>query len=823
MTAAALIRLSLHHSRSALRLPEWRALLLALTTAITLATLLAVLGARLEHSLNRQSAALLGADLSLQSSRPASAELLAESARLGLNTAQVIQFPTMLATDDRLLLVALRAVEPPYPLRGDMVTEPPLQGTPAPGTLWAEPSVLERLNLQPGATLQLGYAELTLSARLLSSPDRGSGFTSLNPQIVINRSDLERTGLLGPGARVRYRQLFSGEPEAIAALTRYAEPLLLPGERLSGIGSDEQGVRGNALGNAARYLRLGALLSLMIAALTIALALRRYSQSSRNRAAVLLSLGLSARQLVFTLLLQLLLAWGLCAALGTLAAVVLEQAALPLLRNLLPAPLPTVSAALYGSGAALGLGIMIALGLPPSLALSRTPVMHLLGGRSATSGANRTLYLAAAGLLLWLLAAYLQNLTLALLLLLVLLPVSAVLGYLGAGLLQLLAHVRGNGYTLARLLRLRLNQQRRWHRLQIPVISLLLALIAVAIWSRVDLLQRWQASLPADTPNHFLVNIQPHEQAAVAAMLRDNGVQATLYPMIRGRITAHNGTALTEVFTPEQQRHNALNRELNLTWAEQLPAHNKQLAGQWQPTEQPLISVEEELATTLDLQLGETLSFTIGSYPITARISSIRRVKWDSFQPNFYVIFSPGALDNMPVSYITSYYADTEQRAINQMLLSRFPTLTLIEIEQLLQQARALIANLGNLSALVMGLTLISGLILLFTTLRQELEQRRYENALLQTLGASAPQCRMLDQLELGLLGLVCGVLAAILSELALWQIHQRLVLIEPVLHPGNWILLPLSALLLFLTIGALARPRVDERNSYRLLRELKR
>lgn len=823
MTLRALLRLSWHHSRSALRLPEWRALLLALTTAITLATLLAVLGARLEHSLNRQSAALLGADLSLQSSRPASADLIAQSRKLGLNSTQVIQFPTMLATGDRLLLVALRAVEAPYPLRGEMITEPPLSGIPAPGTVWAEPSVLERLDLKAGDTLRLGYAEMTLRARLLSSPDRGTGFTSLNPQIVINHADLEATGLLGPGARIRYRTLFSGEPEAIAAMTRYAEPRLLPGERLSGVGHAEEGVRSNALGNASRYLRLGALLSLLIAALTIALALRRYSQSSRNRAAVLLSLGLSGHQLIFTLLLQLLLAWGLCAALGTAAAALLEQAALALLRDLLPAPLPAVSTLLYGSGAALGLGILIALGLPPVLALSRTPVMHLLGGYRSANGDSRILYLGAAALLLWLLALYLQNLTLAILLLLVLLPVSALLGYLGAGLLHLLARMRDNGFALARLLRLRMRQQRRWHRLQIPVISLLLALIAVAVWSRADLLVRWQASLPADTPNHFLINIQAHEQQAVAALLRDNGLSATLYPMIRGRITSHNARPLAEAFTPEQRRHNALNRELNLTWAQALPAHNAQLEGQWQPTAEASISVEEELATTLDLKLGDTLGFEIGSQTVTARISSIRRVKWDSFQPNFYVIFSPGALDGMPVSYITSYYADAEQRQVNAALLAAFPTLTLIEIEQLLQQARTLIASLSNLSALVMGLTLISGLILLFTTLRQELEQRRYENALLQTLGATAQQCRQLDLLELGLLGLVCGLLAAALSELALWQIHQRLVLIEPVLHPGNWVLLPLCALLLFLVIGTLARPRVDAHNSYRLLRELKR
>ena len=294
--------------------------------------------------------------------------------------------------------------------------------------------------------------------------------------------------------------------------------------------------------------------------------------------------------------------------------------------------------------------------------------------------------------------------------------------------------------------------------------------------------------------------------------------------MIRGRITGLNGEPIATAFTEKQQQHNALNRELNLTWGEQMPAHNRLLSGEWSPQssgDEVQLSVEQEFANTLGLVLGDKLMFSIGSHTVEGSISSIRSVQWESFQPNFYVIFTPGALDNMPVSYITSFYASGEQRKVSNQLLQQFPTITLIDIEQLLAQARSLIGKLSDTSGLVMLLTLLAGLVLVFTTLSQELDQRRYENALLHTLGATPQQCQQLDLLEFALLGLVCGGLAAALGEIALWFIHQRLVLIEPVLHPGNWLLLPLAATALFTLTGLLARRRVDERNSYQLLRRL--
>lgn len=825
MTNHSLLKLAWQQTLAANRLPIWRALLLALTVAISIATLLAVLGDRLEQSLGRQTAELLGADMTLRSGRPIDSAIADSARSLGLETSGVTQFPTMIEAGEHLLLISLRVVEAPYPLRGKIVTQPAQGRIPEPGTLWAEPAVLERLNLKIGDRIELGYATFTVAAQLNSTPDRGSGFSTFSPQVIINQQDLEATQLLGVGSRARFRQLFAGDPEALKQLETQIRASMASDERLITLDNSNNNINSGALNNASRYLRLGALLTLLISALTIALSLRRYTLNSRDRAAVLLSLGMTARQLQVLFLLQLLLAWVACALAGTAIALALEQFALFMLSDLLPQPVPLAQPVFYGLGALLGLVSLITLGLPPMVAMSQVSVMHLFRRTATpTTLGGRALQLVAGVLLTGLLMLYLDDLQLTLILIGSLLFTAWVLGKFGAWLLRICAFALAGKHTLVRLLRLRLQQQQRWHRMQIPVISLLLALMAISLWARSDLMERWQNQLPDDAPNHFLINIQPHERDGVDQVLDNYQLNSNLYPMIRGRIVALNDEPVARAFTPEQRQHNALNRELNLSWTSEQPGHNRLVEGNWSSQADgntAHISVEQEFANTLGLKLGDKLSFTVGSFPVDGVITSIRAVQWESFQPNFYVIFTPGALDNMPMSYITSFHANGEQRKVAAALLQQFPTITLIDIEQLLAQARSLIGKLSDTSGMVMLLTLLAGLILVFTTLSQELDQRRYENALLHTLGATPQQCRQLDLLEFALLGLVCGGLAAALGEIALWFIHQRLVLIEPVLHPSNWILLPLTATVLFTLTGLLARRRVDESNSYRLLRTL--
>jgi len=814
-------RLAWQQSHSGLKQPQWRALLLALLVAITLATLLALLGNRMEQSLQRQTADILGADLVVRNSKPLPQSYTEKAAELGLQNSQVIQFNSMISAGDELLLSSLKVVSEPYPLRGEIITrQPSANSLPTPGEIWADAAILERLRAKPGDKVQVGYLELTISAVMESSPDRGSGFGSFSPQALMHADDLEASGLLGPGARVRYRQLYSGDSASLQQFEQWLKPQLGQGERLISLQS-QQNFSGSALNNAASYLRLGALLALLLCALTITLSLRRYTRSSSNRAALLLSLGLTPGQLVRLYICQLMIAGLLCALPGTLLAMLLEQIALGMLSGLLPQPVPAAPLWLYGSGAGLGLMILLTLGIAPILSISKVSVSQLFSQQeSATPLSGRGLQLLAIAALLGLLLFYLGDIRLSLTLLAGLLACSLILALCGGWLVQRLSLALAGKLTLGRLLQLRISQQKRWHRLQVPAMSLLLAIAAIALVSRNDLIERWQQQLPTETPDHFVVNIQSWEQQPLSDFLQQRQVDGLLYPMVRGRIGALNDVTASAAFNAEQRKHNALNRELNLTWGHQLPDHNKIREGRWHGSDHPgEISVETEMAQQLGLKLGDKVSFSIAGQSVSATLTSIRDVQWQSFRPSFYVIFSPGALDNLPVSYITSFSTPEGETRLAADLIKEFPTLTLIDIRQLLQQARELVAHLIDASGLVMGLTLSAGLLLLFTSLTQELEQRRYENALILVLGATPKQARQLDLLEFCLLGLVCGLLAAILAELALWPLYSLLIRIEPELHPELWLMLPLLATALFLLIGLTGRRALDQRHCYRLLR----
>ncbi|PSL14401.1 putative ABC transport system permease protein [Marinobacterium halophilum] len=815
-----LTRLAARQLLTQLRTTEWRALLLASWIAIALTTLLAVLGDRLERGLMRESASLLGADLVLSSSRPLTPERLQGLPLQGIQQTPVIQFPSMVGQGDNLMLVSVRALQAPYPLRGELVTEPAGTGIPAPGEVWVEPRVMTQLQLQPGAQLEFGYQPLTVSRELLASPDRGTGFRSFSPHILVNAADLDASGVLAPGSRANYRILFAGSSAAVRTLDQALRPTLASHERIHALQAD-QPLTGNALGNALSYLKLSALIALLLSALTIMLALRRFSLGQHTRSALLLNLGLRPGQLVRVYLYQLLLAWLLTASAGILTGFLLESAVYQWLAELLPQALPPAHWLRWLSGAALGLALLVLLGLPPILQLARIPVAHLLRGdapprdRTALLLQGASMILLAATLL-----AFLEAPLAALGLLAFLLLGGALFGWLAQGCLLLCARPLARHLLLGRLLLMRLRQQRQWHRLQAAVVVMLLTLLSVVWVSRTDLIEQWQAQFPSDTPNYFLINIQPWQKAELDTFFAERALDTELYPMIRGRLTQLNGNPIQPQLNAEQQDHNTLRRELNLSWRAERPAHNPLVAGDWwQPGDTDAISIEQDMARELGLELGDRLGFDIGGIAVEGVIRNIREVVWTSFQPNFYIIFNPEALQNAPSTWITSFHLPAEQRALSRDLLQQFPSLTLIDIDQVLTQLAGWLQRLGDSSALILALSLGCGLLLLGVTLLQALEQRRFESALLQTLGVSAEQARRLDLLEFLLIGLVCGGLASASAEGVLAMLHQWLLQIPPRLHGELWLLLPPLAAMVFVLIGWLIRRPLRLDQCYRLLR----
>ncbi|MFW1678054.1 ABC transporter permease [Pontibacter sp. JAM-7] len=816
----ALFSLALRQAITGLQLSEWRALMLALLLAIFSASLMAVLSDRLDHSLNRKGADLLGADLILQSSRPLSQELIAAADALQLRHSGVIQLATMASDNTQFLLISLRAAQANYPLRGEIQLEPSMTSSqPGLDEIWVEQAILERLNLTLGDSITLGESSFTISHILLNAPDRGRGFVSFNPQAIINQQALPATGLLLPGSRAQYRLLFAGAPDAVTQLKKQFQRELKTGERLVSVDAEEDR-RGSALSRASSYLRLVAFLTLLLAGLTIFLSLRRFTRQQNRRAALLRTLGLSRQQLALTYLLQLGYLWLACSLVGIGLGWLAEQGLFYLLRDLLPQPVPAARTVLYCAGPTLGLFLVLGLALPALSQLTRTSPADLFHEQAQhASYPARISYLILAGFLLLCGLFYLNNLMLSIALLLVLLLTSLGIALLGGKLMQALGICLQSRLRLGALLQSRIQQQQRWYRLQIPVTCLLLSLLSINYLALTDLMQRWRTELPANTPDHFLINVQPWETESVQQILQTARIDSQLWPIYRGRLTGLNQATLAEQLNPKQLSHGSLNRELNLTWAAQLPEHNTLSAGQWQP-DQPGVSVEHKLASELGLSVGDTVQFDIGGNNIQVPITSLRELRWDSFQPNFFYIFSPGVLSDLPASYITSFHLGERAGELSRALLNEHPTLTLIDVRQLLNQLQTLLQQLGQLTTLLLMLAALAALLLVYTTLHQELEQRQKENALLRTLGASAASCRRLDLLELSLTGLCSGVLALLITEFSLWPIHHYLLQLEPVLHPTLWLFMPLGSMLLFVAVGWFSHRPQSLSQSYRRLRQ---
>lgn len=804
------------------RRSDWRALLLAMFLMTALMTLLSLTGERIEKSLVTRSAELMGADMIFSSSRPFSEEENQQTESLitefGLNSTPVTQFASMVEANEQLLLASIRAVQSPYPLKGEIVKQPTdAQSLPYRGEIWVEQNVLDRLNIQQGDALNIGYQSFKISHIMISSPDRGTGFRSFNPQIIMRHSDLEATGVIAPGSRAQYRLLLSGNPESTRAFESRLKPDLPSWQRIYRADGDQPASR-NAMSNAAGYLKLSALFALLIGVFSIYLSLRRYSHEQTQRSALLLSLGASPKQIRTVYLLQLTAGWLMACLPGILTGWLLHQALIVQLGDLLPKPLPDFSLwSITGSALLAGM-ILYLIGYATLSSQTRVSVLNLIRKSDATDQLPLWIQIAIPASLMGLVSLYVESVVLAAILTVALLLLGTFAGWLTQRLIHLLAKLLKQWLPLPSLLKLRLNQQRRWHRVQGGVLALLLALLSTLLTARSDLLSEWQSQLPVDTPTQFLINIQPWEKDSVDAWFKSKSVDTTLYPMIRGRVEALNGKSLQEAFNAEQRKHNTLNRELNLTWREQPPAHNEIIEGRWD-TAKNSISVESEMARELGLGLGDSLTFQVGGERFEGKITSIRAVEWGSFRPNFYVIFSPGVIDNLPSTYITSFKLDGEQKSLTRDLLTEFPTLTLIDIEQLLIQAQQLIDKLSDSASLVLVLTMLSGLLLVITTLQQDLRQRRQEVALLRTLGASDRQTHQLNLSEFLLVGLSCGAIAAAISELLLFAIYTFAVQLPATIHPEIWVLIPLGSAFLFCLTGLMTRRRSPLANSYQLLK----
>jgi len=824
--------------RLALRLlvRDWRAgelriLALAIVIAVAASTAIGFFTDRLGRGMVNQSADFLGADLLLNSPRPVSPAWLAQAREDQLQVSEALEFASVVVHGDALQLAGVRAVDDRFPLRGGLRTaaapfmpDAPASGIPAPGEAWAATQLLTRLGLQAGDTIGVGEHTLVISRVLTFEPGQAGNVFGVAPRLLINRADIPATGVVQPGSRLTYQYLFAGPEQVLNRFQAWLKPQLGPSHELVGVQEGRRAV-GTALERAERFLGLAVIAAIVLAGVAIAMAARRYSERHFDMSAMLRCLGATQQDLLGLYLVQLAVLGLLASAAGCLFGWLAQQGLLVLLAGLLPMAPSSAGAWPVVVGLATGVVVLAGFALPPVLRLRGVPPLRVLRRDLTPLPSNAWLVyglaIAAVVLLMW---RYTGNARLTLAVLAGGAAASGILALLGLVLLALGRRVHARVGVAWRFGLNNLWRRRRTSVSQILAFGLALLAMAVIGLVRTDLLTTWESQLPDDVPNQFAINILPEQVAAVHAWLASQQVPSSqLYPMVRGRLTTINAEPVRMAVTKEARDDNALNRELNLTWTMQLQADNSIVSGRWwreQDRGRPLVSVESKLAERLGIRLGDELGFTVSDRQFMARVASIRSVQWDSFRPNFYMVFPPGVIEDFPATYMTSFYLAPGEKSLLVELVRNYPSITILEMDLIIAQVERIFRQVTLAVEYVLLFVLLAGFAVLFAALQASLDERLYEGALLRALGASHRQLRSGHLAEFTVLGALAGLVAAIGTECLAWVLYTQVLHFDYSFKWPVWVLAPLAGAVLIGAAGYHGTRSVVARSPVLLLRE---
>ena len=794
-----LLSLALRQLLRDARAGELRVLFFAVLVAVAASTAIGYFGARLNGAMVLRATEFLGADLVLEGSSPAREEQIRVGNELGLKHAQIVEFSSVIATDNGIQLSSIKAADDAYPLRGQLKSaaqpygEEQPGGGPKPGQAWVEPRLLTALDLKVGDDIDVGSKTVKITRVLTYEPDRAGNFYSLTPRVLINLDDLQATGIVQPGSRVSFRELWRGEAPALQSYRDVIQPGLEANQRLLD-GRDGNQQIGGALGKAERYLNMASLVAVLLAGVAVALSATRFANRRFDASALLRCLGLSRRETLWLFSLQLAMLGLLASVTGALLGWLAQLGLFALLHDLLPTDVPPggVMPALAGMGT--GLVALAGFALPPLAALGRVPPLRVLRRDILPIPASTwTVYgaaLLALGLIMW-------RMSLDLVLTFALLGGGVIAALILGGLLLLGLKGLRRGLARASLpWRLGLGQLLRQplaaagQALAFGLILLSMALIALL---RGELLDTWQNQLPKDAPNYFALNILPTDKDAFGARLHELQAQAApIYPVVPGRLISINGEPVQEIVTKDSSGDKAVQRDLSLTWAADLPEGNELTAGQWwsaqPPQGVPGVSVEAKVAESLKLKLGDHLVFTVAGVNREAQVTSLRSINWDNFQPNFFMIFQPGTLQDLPTTYLTSFYLAPGHDTQIIELSRSFPAVTILPIDALLEQLRSILAQVTIAIEYVLLFVLAAGMTVLFSGLQSTLDERIRQGALLRALGAERQLLIKARRIEFGLLGATSGLLAALGAELVSLVLYRYAF--DLPWHPHPWLLL---------------------------------
>jgi putative ABC transport system permease protein len=784
-------------------LREWRSgelgvLLLAITVAVAALTGVGFLVDRIGIAVDNQAGEVLAADVVLESGLEMDDKAIDEARRRGLQVARKTGLFSVVFNGDASQLTSLRAVSPGYPLRGSVkLSDQPfgtpelVTGIPGRGEVWPESRLAAAIGANVGTRLQIGSGSFVVSRILISRPDQRATFLELAPSLLMNEADLEATQLIQPGSRLRRAQMFAGERAQIADFKAWLEANKKPNEEIEDVEDTAPQIK-SAIDRSGRFLSIASLVAVLLCAIAVAMAARRYVQRHLDSVALLKTLG-ATRGFTLAVSLSQLLIIGLVAAIaGSLIGFGAQAWLVKVLAGWLRGDLPPPGLAPLGVGFLTAIAVLGGCALPPLLQLSRTPALRVLRRDVGPPAPMVILAFGPAVFAIAFLIYYvMRDVRVFTAFVLGIAGFVAVVAAAGWLLVRFASRLRGGVGVSWRYGIANLGRRRTESVVQLTAFALGIMMLLVLAVVRNDLLSDWRRSLPEDTPNFFFINIPADQSEQFATFLRDRGAQdVRVRPMVRARMTHINGKPVEEIAFDTPRARGFANRDQNITWPGELNRDNQITDGKWFTEAdhgKPLVSIATEYQEELKLKIGDSLQFDIAGETQTATVSSVRKVKWDTFQPNFFLVFAPGLLDGTQGTYMTAVHMDARNPKTIGDLVRTFPSVSVFNVDDLLAQVRSVIDKALAAVQSVFLFTLMAGLVVLIAAVQASREERRYESAMLRTLGA--PRSVVLKGLlsEFATLGVLSGVLAATGASLAGLYIARNVLQISYTLDPWVW------------------------------------
>ena len=771
----------------------------AISMAVASLSAVGFLTDRISLSIEKQASELLAADLRISSPEPIPEEWidLAKERKLDLASSQ--SFPSVVYSQEGNALARIKAVSSMYPLRGtvrisdnDISDEYEVKKIPSPSEVWVDQAILYRLNAEIGDEISIGNSDFKITAILRYRPDQSIGFASLSPTVLMNISSIPGTGLITEGSRVNYSMLIAGENNEVQTFSELMSVKVNDSARISNP-SDSSERTNQTINRSKQFLSLTVIISVLLSGIAISMSARRFAKKRMDMIALMKSFGAKRRFILQTIIIQLTMIGLTGVILGSIMGFIVENLVANLIADLFMSELPNPTFQTLFIGLLAAFILLPGFAFSSLLQLSNTSAIKVLR-KNAIPAPPSELFIAGGALLSLsiLLYYFVRDIELLAVIILGMLIISLLLFFIGQILAQILGSLRGGfgaswRYGLA-------NVSRRGRDSAIQIVAFGLSLTALLLLSliRTDLLTDWQKALGENTPNYFLINIQSYQTEGIREILKSSdGVLPEFVPLVRARMTEINGQSVQDRSYPDERGNWLANREANLSWSKTVNSKNKVTDGSWWSADYkgpPLVSIERSAAEDMGVAVGDNLTFLIAGENITAEISSIREVDWNSFSPNFFLVFSPNSLDTFPSSFISSMYLDKSENQILKELQINYPTVSVVDLDPILQQVRQVITKVSIAVQAVFIFTLIAGITVLFSAVHSTIDERKFESALLRAVGMKTRNVIISLLSEFSAIGLSAGILAASGASILAWQIASRFFEISYIFNLSLWL-----------------------------------